>query len=125
MCYTNVCQLFSMRVAGQCTPCTRGTGWMLKTLSGYAMGRVERKISIYWWMFPTELGSCLRTTICGLGTVPVARERQQSAKFRGDFEASIKAGFEEHYAKSLAVSGHYAIGGVSNERHRFFWLCLE
>jgi NADH-quinone oxidoreductase subunit F len=101
----NVCQFFSHESCGQCTPCREGTGWMLKITERMRNGQGRKEDLDILVDVADRIGIMPGTTICGLADGAGWPVKNAIRKFRGDFEAAIKAGTKSKYAKSLAMAG--------------------
>jgi NADH-quinone oxidoreductase subunit F len=101
----NVCQFFSHESCGQCTPCREGTGWMLKITERLRNGQGRKEDLDILVDVADRIGIMPGTTICGLADGAGWPVKTAIRKFRGDFEAAIKAGTKSKYAKSLVTVG--------------------
>ncbi len=103
----NVCQFFSHESCGQCTPCREGTGWMLKITERLRNGQGRKEDLDILVDVADRIGIMPGTTICGLADGAGWPVKTAIRKFRGDFEAAIKAGSKSKYAKSLVAAGNH------------------
>jgi NADH-quinone oxidoreductase subunit F len=93
----NVCQFFSHE----------GTGWMLKITERLRNGQGRKEDLDILIDVADRIGIMPGTTICGLADGAGWPVKTAIRKFRGDFEAVIKAGSKSKYAKSLETVGHH------------------
>ena len=100
----NVCQFFSHESCGQCTPCREGTGWMLKITERMRNGQGRKEDLDILVDVADRIGIMPGTTICGLADGAGWPVKTAIRKFRGDFEAAIKAGTKSKYARPLALA---------------------
>jgi NADH-quinone oxidoreductase subunit F len=101
----NVCQFFSHESCGQCTPCREGTGWMLKMTERLRRGLGRREDLDILIDVADRIGIMPGTTICGLSDGAGWPVKTAIRKFRGEFEAAIREGYQAKGLKPLAMAG--------------------
>jgi NADH-quinone oxidoreductase subunit F len=87
----NIAHFFADESCGQCTPCREGCHWMEKIYRKINEGRGEAAdLALLEGLFPNIEGR----TICALADAAVWPLRSILRKFRGEFEAKIRAAAE-------------------------------
>jgi NADH-quinone oxidoreductase subunit F len=85
----NIAHFFADESCGQCTPCREGCHWLEKIYRKINSGRGEAAdLALLEGLFPNIEGR----TICALADAAVWPLRSILRKFRGEFEAKIRAG---------------------------------
>jgi len=90
----NCCRFFAHESCGQCTPCRKGTPWMLRILERIRAGRGRPEDIDLLLEISDSLGIIPGTTICGLADGAAWPVKTGVRKFRDEFEQAIRSGVE-------------------------------
>lgn len=87
----NMARFYGTESCGQCTQCREGTGWMYKIAQRMALGAGRMQDLDLLVEISTNMGMMPGLSICGLPDGAAYPIRTLVQKFRGEFEAYIRA----------------------------------